>query len=77
MQELKDHFLTHQEENKKDEEEYPGQEDPIMEKVLGNALKVITFKPEGVQRMISYNSSVIKKEILLNILRMKLREPMQ
>ena len=27
------------------------QEDPIMEKALGNALKVIiTFKPEGVQK---------------------------
>ena len=37
MQELKDHFLTHQEENKEDEEESPD-EDPLMEKALGNAL---------------------------------------
>ena len=47
---LKDHFLTHQEENNEDEEEYPGQEESIMEKALGNALRVITFKPEGVQK---------------------------
>ena len=78
VQELKDHFLTHQEENKKDEEEYPGQEDPIMEKALGNALRVITFKfLKEYKRMTFYNSSVIKKEMLLNILRMKLKEPMQ
>ena len=50
VQELKDHFLTHQEENNEDEEESPNQEDPIMEKALGNALRVITFKPEGVQK---------------------------
>ena len=50
MQELKDNFLTHQEENNEDEEESPNQEDPIMEKALGNALRVITFKPEGVQK---------------------------
>ena len=50
VQELKDHFLTHQEENNKDEEEYPGQEEPIVEKALNNALRVITFKPEGVQK---------------------------
>ena len=49
VQELKDHFLTHQEENKEDEEESPD-EDPLMEKALGNALRVITFKPEGVQK---------------------------
>ena len=36
---LKDNFLTHEEENNEDEEEYPGQEEPIMEKALGNALK--------------------------------------
>ena len=35
---------------KEDEEEYPSQQDPIMEKALGNALRVITFKPEGVQK---------------------------
>ena len=49
MQELKDHFLTHQEENKEDEEEYPSQWDPIMEKALGIVLRFITFKPEGAQ----------------------------
>ena len=49
VQGLKDHFLTHQEENKEDEEESPD-EDPLMEKALGNALKVITFVPEGVQK---------------------------
>ena len=49
MQELKHHFSTHQEENNEDEEEYPD-EDPLMEKALGNALRVITFKPERVQK---------------------------
>ena len=76
VQELKDHFLTHQEENNEDEEEYPGQEEFIMEKALGNALRVITFKPEGVQRLIFYSCLVIEKRMLLNILRMKLKELM-
>ena len=78
VQELKDHLLIYQEENKEDEEEYPGQEVPLIEKALANALRIITFKPEGVQKndflqFFSYK----KKEMLLNILRMKLREPMQ
>ena len=38
VQELKDYFSTHQEENNEDEEEYPD-EDPLMEKALGNAVK--------------------------------------
>ena len=50
MQELKDHFLTHQEENNEEEEESPDQNVPIMEKALNNVLRVITFKPEGVQK---------------------------
>ena len=49
VQELKDHFFTHQEESNEDEEESHDQEVPLMEKALGNALRVITFKPEGVQ----------------------------
>ena len=49
VQELKDNFLKHQEENKEDEDEYPD-EGPLMEKALGNALRVITFNPEGVQK---------------------------
>ena len=39
VQELKDHFLTHKEENKEDEEE-SSDEDPLVEKALGNALRV-------------------------------------
>ena len=50
MQELKDNVLTHQEENNEDEEESPDQNVSIMEKALGNALRVITFVPEGVQK---------------------------
>ena len=50
VQELKDHFSTHEEENKKEEEEESPDEDPHMEKLLGNALRVITFKSEGVQK---------------------------
>ena len=49
MQELKYHFSTHQEENNEDDQESPD-EDPLMEKELGNALQVITFVLEGVQK---------------------------
>ena len=49
VQELKDDFSTHQEENNENEEEYPD-EHPLMEKVLGNALRVITFLTEAVQK---------------------------
>ena len=67
VQELKDHFLTHQEESNEDEEESHDQEVPLMEKALG--LK-------EYKRMTSYSCSVIEK-MLLNILRMKLKDPMQ
>ena len=51
VQKLKDHFLTHPEENNEDEEESPDQKVPLMEKALDNALRVIpTFKPERVQK---------------------------
>ena len=53
IQQLKNHFSIHQDENK--EEEYdPSNEaeddDPLMQKALGNALKVITFHPEGQEK---------------------------
>ena len=50
VQELKDHFLAHQEKNNEDEEKSPDVEVPLMEKALDNALRVITFYPEGVQK---------------------------
>ena len=49
VQDLKDHFSTHQEENNEDDQESPD-EDPLIEKALGNALQIITFIPEGVQK---------------------------
>ena len=50
VQQLKNHFSIHHDENK--EEEYvplneAEDDDPLMQKALGNALKVITFHPEG------------------------------
>ena len=51
VQELKDCFLTHQEENKEDEEEgISWSTGSNYGEALGNALRVITFKPEGVQK---------------------------
>ena len=54
VQQLKNHFSIHQDENK--EEEYdPSNEaeddDPLIQKALGNALKVITFHPEGQEKV--------------------------
>ena len=54
VQQLKIHFSIHQDENK--EEEYdPSNEaeddDPLMQKALGNVLKVITFHPEGQEKV--------------------------
>ena len=54
VQQLKNHFSIHQDENK--EEEYdPSNEaeddDPLMQKALGNALKVITFQPQGQEKV--------------------------
>ena len=54
VQQLKNHFSIHQDEN--NEEEYvPSNEaeddDLLMQKALGNALKVITFHPEGQEKV--------------------------
>ena len=54
VQQLKNHFSIHHDENK--EVEYgPSNEvkddDPLMQKALGNALKVITFHPEGQDKV--------------------------
>ena len=54
VQQLKIHFSIHQHENK--EEEYvplneAEDDDPLMQKALGNALKVITFHPEGQEKV--------------------------
>ena len=53
VQQLKNHFSIHQDENK--EEEYgpsnEAEDDPLMQKALGNALKVITFHPEGQEKV--------------------------
>ena len=55
VQQLKNHFSIHQDENK--EEEYvplnkaEDDDDPLMQKALGNALKVITFHPEDQEKV--------------------------
>ena len=71
VQQLKNHFSIHQDENK--EEEYdPSNEaeddDPLMQKALGNALKVITFH---------CNFLAIEKKILQNILRIQQKEEVE
>ena len=52
VQQLKNHFSIYQDENKEEEyvqlnEAKDDDDDPLMQKALGNALKVITFHPEG------------------------------
>ena len=80
VQLLKNHFSIHQDENK--EEEYvPLNEaedgDPLMQKALGNALKVITFHPEVKRKLIHCNFLAIEKKILPNILRMQQKEEVE
>ena len=50
VQQLKNHFLIHEDENKKEENEAED-DDPLMQKALGNALKVITFQPQGQEKV--------------------------
>ena len=50
VQQLKNHFSIHQDENKEEENEAED-DDPLMQKALGNALKVITFHPEGQEKV--------------------------
>ena len=53
VKQLKNHFSIHQDKNK--EEEYvplnEAEDDPLMQKALGNVLKVITFHPEGQEKV--------------------------
>ena len=56
VQQLKNHFSIHQDENKEEEyvplnEAEDDDDDPLMQKALGNALKVITFHPEGQEKV--------------------------
>ena len=55
VQQLKNHFSIHQDENKEEEyvplNEAEDDDDPLMQKALGNALKVITFHPEGQEKV--------------------------
>ena len=53
VQELKNHFSIHQDENKEEENDPSNEsedDDPLMQKALGNALKVITFQPQGQEK---------------------------
>ena len=55
VQQLKNHFSIHQDENKEEEydpsNEAEDDDDPLMQEVLGNALKVITFQPQGQEKV--------------------------
>ena len=55
VQQLKNHFSIHQDENKEAEyvplNEAEDDDDPLMQKALGNALKVITFHPESQEKV--------------------------
>ena len=52
VQQLKNHFSIHQDENKDPSNEAEDDDDdPLMQKVLGNALKVITFQPQGQEKI--------------------------
>ena len=50
VQQLKNHFSIHQDENKEEENETED-DDLLMQKALGNALNVITFHPEGQEKV--------------------------
>ena len=75
VQQLKIHFSIHQDENK-EEEYHPSNEaeddDPLMQKTLGNTLKVITFHPEGQEKV-----DPLQLFILQNILRMQQKEKVE
>ena len=55
VRQLKNHFSIHQDENKEAEydpsNEAEDDDDPLMQKASGNALKVITFHPEGQEKV--------------------------
>ena len=53
VQQLKNHFSIHQDENKEEENDpsNEAEDDPLMQKALGNALKVITFQPQGQEKV--------------------------
>ena len=50
VQQLKNHFSIHQGENM-DPSNEAEDDDPVMQKALGNALKVITFHHEGQEKV--------------------------
>ena len=54
VQQLKYHFLIHEDENKEEENDPLNEaedDDPLMQKAFGNALKVITFQPQGQEKV--------------------------
>ena len=54
VQQLKNHFLIHEDENKEEENDPSNEsedDDSLMQKALGNALKVITFQPPGQEKV--------------------------
>ena len=54
VQELRNHFSIHQGENKEEENDKSNESEnnnPLMQKALGNALKIITFHPEGQEKV--------------------------
>ena len=73
VQQLENHFSIHQDENK-EEENHPSNEDdddPFMQKALGNALKVITFHPEGQEKVYPLQLFSNRNKIQQNILMMQ------
>ena len=80
VQQLKNHFSIHQDENK--EEEYvplneAEDDDPLMQKALGNALKVSLFILKVKRKLIHCNFLAIEKKILQSILRMQQKEEVE
>ena len=47
-----------------DNQNYSSNEDPLMEKALYSALKVITFHPEGIQKNDLYQYFGIERKML-------------
>ena len=80
VQQLKNHFSIHQDENKEEENDPSNEaedDDPLMKKELGNALKVSLFILKVKRKLIHYNCLVTEKKILPNILRMQQKEEVE
>ena len=81
VQQLKNHFSIHQDENKEEEyvplNEAEDDDDPLMQKTLGMPSKSSLFILKVKRKLIHCNFLAIEKKILQSILRMQQKEEME